>query len=233
MENEEKKQDIIKWSILALVILFVLWFVSSLFIAKKEEKKTIGNYIKEEASYTLPDSNVTSYMPQILFDSSDAEKVNNEIKEAYNNVVKEGSSQFTYQYSVSDHYFSLVTILNRVDSETGFPYPSFTTYNFDLDTKSLVNDDVLYGFFGKTENDFALSFENTMKDYYQKELEELYLNKDECDYNCFLDRRNISDYHDDIHLFVDNNDLKFYRSFMVYSDIGEEEFYKDEDFLFE
>ena len=120
-----------------------------------------------------------------------------------------------------------------MDSKTDFPYPSFTTYNFDLDTKSLVNDDVLYGFFGKTENDFALSFENTMKDYYQKELEELYLNKDECDYNCFLDRRNISDYHDDIHLFVDNNDLKFYRSFMVYSDIGEEEFYKDEDFLFE
>ncbi len=233
MEIEEKKQDIIKWSIIALVILFVLWFVSSLFVAKKEQKKTVGTYVREEASYTIPKSNVTSYMPQVLFDSSDAEKVNNEIREMYNSVVKEGSSQLTYQYSVSDNYFSLVTILNRMDAKTGFPYPSFTTYNFDLDSKSLVSDDVLYGFYGKSVNDFASSFEQAMKTYYQKEVEELYLSEDECDYACFLERRGVNDYQDDIHLFVDNNTLKFYRSFMVFSDIGEEEFYKDEDFLFE
>ena len=119
------------------------------------------------------------------------------------------------------------------DKETDYTYPIFKTYNFSLSTNRLVSDEELLKKFNKTNSSVATTLERQMKKYYQGELDKYYLDKDECDYNCFLERRNINSYDEDNYLYVENNKLKFFHSFMIFSNIGEEEFYKNEKFLYE
>ena len=72
-----------------------------------------------------------------------------------------------------------------------------------------------------------------MQQNYQGEIDELYLSEQECDFACFLNRRQIEDFDTDNHLYVLNNKLYFYHWFMIFSNLGEEKFYKNETFLYE
>ena len=78
----------------------------------------------------------------------------------------------------------------------------------------------------------CFEIESKLKEYYQGELDNYYLDKSECDYSCFLNRREVDSYDDDNYLNVEDNTLKFFHGFMIFSNIGEEEFYKDENFLY-
>ena len=119
-----------------------------------------------------------------------------------------------------------------VDEETNYTYPVFKTYNFSLSTNRLVDDSELLAAFNKNEDDVSTTLESKFKEYYQGELDNYYLDKNECDYSCFLNRRKVDSYDDDNYLYVENNTLKFFHGFMIFSNIGEEEFYKDENFLY-
>ena len=119
-----------------------------------------------------------------------------------------------------------------VDEETGYTYPVFKTYNFSLSTNRLVEDEELLAAFNKTDDDISTTLENKFEEYYQGELDKKYLNKNECDYVCFLERRKVDSYDEENYLYVEDNTLKFFHGFMIFSNIGEEEFYKDENFLY-
>lgn len=232
MELEEEKIKIRKYVIIGIVILLVIIFIVTIGNIFKKDKVKASNFIKQATSYTIPGTKISSYMPTIVIDSMDAKKVNEEITSDFNVATRGRNSSFNYQYSVNDKYFSVVTITHVVDADTGYTYPIFKTYNFSLETKDLVSDEELLNDFDKTDTDISLSLENKMKEYYQGELDKLYLNKSECDYSCFLERRKITSYVDDNYLYVENNKLKFFHSFMIFSNIGEEKFYENETFLF-
>ena len=200
-------------------------------IVNKDKVKS-SNFVKQSASYTIPGTKISSYLPTVTIDGADTSQVNSEIKADYDEVVASGNSSFNYQYSVNNNYFSLVTITLLVDEETNYTYPVFKTYNFSLSTNRLVDDSELLAAFNKNEDDVSTTLESKLKEYYQGELDNYYLDKSECDYSCFLNRRKVDSYDDDNYLYVEDNTLKFFHGFMIFSNIGEEEFYKNENFLY-
>ena len=221
MEFEEKKLKIRRYIII----------ISLIKIVNKDKVKS-SNFVKQSASYTIPGTKISSYLPTVTIDGADTSQVNSEIKADYDEVVASGNSSFNYQYSVNNNYFSLVTITLLVDKETNYTYPVFKTYNFSLSTNRLVDDSELLAAFNKNEDDVSTTLESKLKEYYQGELDNYYLDKSECDYSCFLNRRKVDSYDDDNYLYVEDNTLKFFHGFMIFSNIGEEEFYKDENFLY-
>lgn len=233
MELEAEKIKIRKIIIMGFIVIAVLLFIVGLIKIVKKDKVKTTNFIKQSTSYTIPGTKVSSYLPTITIDSVDTEEVNKEIKKTYEEVITSNKASFNYQYSINSNYFSLVTIAMVTDKETDYTYPIFKTYNFSLSTNRLVSDEELLKKFNKTSSSVATTLERQMKKYYQGELDKYYLDKDECDYNCFLERRNINSYDEDNYLYVENNKLKFFHSFMIFSNIGEEEFYKNEKFLYE
>ena len=233
MELEAQKIKIRKIIIMGFIVIAVLLFIVGLIKIVKKDKVKTTNFIKQSAIYTIPGTKISSYLPTITIDSVDTEEVNKEIKKTYEEVITSNKASFNYQYSINSNYFSLVTIAMVTDKETDYTYPIFKTYNFSLSTNRLVSDEELLKKFNKTSSSVATTLERQMKKYYQGELDKYYLDKDECDYNCFLERRNINSYDEDNYLYVENNKLKFFHSFMIFSNIGEEEFYKNEKFLYE
>lgn len=232
MEFEEKKLQIRRYIIIGIAIIGVLIFIISLIKIVNKDKVKSSNFVKQSASYTIPGTKISSYLPTVTIDGADTSQVNSEIKADYDEVVASGNSSFNYQYSVNNNYFSLVTITLLVDEETNYTYPVFKTYNFSLSTNRLVDDSELLAAFNKNEEDVSTTLESKLKEYYQGELDNYYLDKSECDYSCFLNRRKVDSYDDGNYLYVEDNTLKFFHGFMIFSNIGEEEFYKDENFLY-
>ncbi len=232
MELEEKKIKIRRYIIIGIIVVLILTFIISLIKTLKKDNVKTSNFIKQSASYTIPGTKISSYLPTVTIDGIDTKEVNEEIKEDYDEVVSNGKSSFNYQYSINSNYFSLVTITLLVDEETNYTYPVFKTYNFSLSSNRLVDDEELLATFNKTDDDVSTTLENKFKEYYRGELDKHYLDKNECDYECFLERRKVNSYDDDNYLYVENNTLKFFHGFMIFSNIGEEEFYKNENFLY-
>ncbi len=232
MEFEEKKLKIRRYIIIGMAVIGVLIFIISLVRIINKDKVKSSNFIKQSASYTIPGTKISSYLPTVTIDGADTSSVNSEIKADYDEVVASGDSSFNYQYSVNNNYFSLVTITLLLDADSGYTYPVFKTYNFSLSTNRLVDDSELLAAFNKNEDDVSTTLESKFKEYYQGELDNYYLDKNECDYSCFLSRRKVDSYDEENYLYVENNTLKFFHGFMIFSNIGEEEFYKDENFLY-
>ena len=240
--DEEKKIKIIRLIFIIVGIVLIVAFIIGLIVTgdngtgsttSNNNSNNEDSLVEQRTSYTYPDSEVQSFLPYINLDSDDASTVNAELNNRYNQAIRTGNIQFTYRYSEGEDYLSLVAITNRIDSETGNPYSTFETYNFDLETGSLLSTAELLNRFGKTMQQAAASFEHVMETYYEQELESMYFTEEMCDYNCFLNLRGITDYSNDIKLFVEHDELKLYRAFQAFSIYGEEQFYRNEDFLFE
>ena len=240
--SEEKRVKIMRLVFLILGIALIIGFIIALIMTNRQPTyrtdttdttAPADGLVRQAASYTYPNSEITSLLPEVEIDSSDAEATNSDLKNRYNQAIRTGNMQFTYQYSDGEKYLSLVAITNRIDPTTGYAYPTFETYTFEKETGKLLTIGELYQLFGKTAAEAASSFEQTIKEYYQQELESMYFTEEMCDYNCFLNLRGINDYSSGIELYVENDELKFYRGFQVFSKYLEEQFYRNEDFKFD
>lgn len=233
MELEEEKVKIRKYVIMGIIILLVIIFLILILKTFKDSKNSAKSYIKQVATYTIKGTNISSKLPKLLIDSSDARMVNQEIEDDYNKAIASNNQAFNYQYSINDKYFSLATYTYLTEEKTGYTYPSFKTYNFSLATKELVDDDTLLNDFNKTFQDVSNTLEAKMQENYQGEIDKLYLSEEECDFTCFLNKRQIENFDTNNYLYVLNNKLYFYHGFMIFSNLGEEKFYKNETFLYE
>ncbi len=225
-DKSQNRRKILFFGLCILAIFFFFYFL----ISPNKKYNTIK--VKEKQSYQHA-SSLISHLPYLEYDNLDVELVNKEMSEDYQNIIMNQDSQFTYQYTEGKKYLSLVTMLNQIDSKTGYPYPTFKTYVFDKKTKKRVTDEELLERFQVTKEEIDASFDKKMQEYYQGELDSFYLKQEECDYACFLERRRI-DKNDKFQLYVVRDQLKFYRGFMVFSnDNDEEDFYRNETFLFD
>lgn len=218
--------------ILILIIITALLAIISITITNSI-KNDLNSYINLQEEYQDAESDFISYLPNIKFNTSDAEAANNEIEDNYKLAI-DNQNIFTYQANLNDEYLSLVTFYIYSDiNDNNYPKTIIKTYNFHIDTGKLATTEELLEEFDVTESDIINTLEQEFTSYYEQELESMYYTEDECNYECFLDLRGINSYSDNVSLYIDNNELYFYRPFAVYSRYKEEQFYRHEDFLFE
>ena len=87
-------------------------------------------------------------------------------------------------------------------------------------------------FFQTDKNKVSEIIENTFKEYYDDLVKKGYYEPTECNYDCFLGYRDITNYLDNVQYYVKNGDLIAYRPFVFYSIFGDEEYFKTKHFEF-
>ncbi len=229
--EESKKYIIIIGSL--IIITLILFVGVSVFNGSSSNNTTIKEYVSLDNEHTST-LGFTSQLPIINLDSTDVDRVNTIIESDYYRALSLEDAIFSYNYSLNNNYLSLVTYFVYVDDKNNnYPNVEIKTYNFYLDTGNLVSDKELLDHFSVTLDDISNTFRDQLNKYYEEELESMYFTKEECNYECFLNLRGVSSYDTDIKLYVMDNELKFFRNFKVYSQYGEEQFYRNEDFLFD
>lgn len=170
-------------------------------------------------------------VPYINIKSDTVDKINSEILANCQALASKKNSVIIYEYETNGEILSLV--LKTIDNTKLVPVVEFKTYNINLKTISLLSNDQILSLYGLTENEVEKALESKFRDYYNKEVKEGYLTAKECNYDCFLKYREISNYLDNVEYYISNKNLVAYRAFATKSIFSEEEFYKEETFAFQ
>lgn len=224
------------WFGVLLLVALLIWF----FFYKNYYSNY--NYIKEDTSkylvYTADTftnrHNMHNEIPYINIDSKDARLVNKTIQTYANSFLKNKNNLMVYDSQLNGEVLSVLLRMSDYGAGYSFPDVTFYTYNFNLNTQTLMSDEELLSLFDVTKEEVSKKIETQFKKYYQQEVNEGYFVAQECDYDCFLSWRGIEnyDYLNSVHYYVKNGKLVAYRAFSIYSVYGEEEFYNDKSYSF-
>ena len=230
ISNDIKNILIIVGSIAAIV--FLLGYV---YVQKSNENfKNIKIDKSKYLVYSIveeDDSDYPKYVPYVNIKGEYAKEVNKDINDITKDFLKRKNSIVTYDYDINGIILSLVVKI--VSDEISYsPEISFRTYNFNLKTKELIDDQSLLDFFGADENLVSNKIEEKFRLYYKELVDEKYYEPSECDYNCFIKYRDIGSYINDVNYYVKDGNLIAYKPFVFYSIFGDEEYFKEEHFEF-
>lgn len=234
--NSIKKLEINKKLLFSLIVLFVV--VTILLIIKYVNTNKYNNYkIDESKNYVYTkysSSKNKSHVPYVNLMGDYAKTVNEEIE----NIAKEylmsnnTNKTVTYRYNQNRNIVSVVLMFRDIDDKKRLIY-SFKTYVFDLanNCRLLTNDDIINKF-NITYQEINNIMDKAMKEKYNDEIKKGFLVREECDYKCFLDMREINNYIDNANYYIEEGNLIVYRAFSVFSIYEEEEYYTRNDFKF-
>lgn len=226
------KKKLIVIGIVCLIIVLIGYiaynYYQNNYVSLKEDKfKEIVYPI-----YTRKNNKKTSTeVPKINIKSSKIDKVNKDIYKKMGSFLGKDTNTSSYSYEINGDILSLV--IEMIDYNTDYtPEFRFKTYNINLNTLELMSDKDLLELYGVKEKDVEKSIKNKFKYFYKDELKKGYLDKNECPYECFLNWRNVNNYMDNLEYYISDGKLYAYKEFVVVSLYGEEEYYKEGDFLF-
>lgn len=135
------------------------------------------------------------------------DEVNESIELIENNLKSKGIP-YEVKKSKNTEIYSLV-IISEQDTEK-----SFMTFNIDLKTKLYLNNKEIAEMFGYSLDDIFNKIDERLKQYYNEEVKEGWVDSNECDFECYkASYRNIEFVENNYALYVENNKLYIYISF--------------------
>jgi len=187
---------------------------------------------KQDFVYTINSkekNNFFVYVPYINIKG--IKSINDDIDSYMLSFINEDMVRSAYEYEINGKVLSLVIKTVNYDVDD-VPEVYFKTYNLNLDTLELINDGDLLVNYELTIDDVSNSIEKQFKYWYKDILKEKYFDEEECDYECFLENRDVDDYSDNVSYYIEKGKLVVFKPFVFYSIMGEEKYFKEEDFKF-
>lgn len=229
-ELEDNKKMLV---IIIIAIVLILLIVLLTVLKNGTDKyRNIKENSKKDFVYTIEskeEGKFFSYVPHVNI--KDSKSINDDIDSYVSDFTNKEMIRLSYNYEVNGRVLSLV--IKTVDYDTeDIPNIYFKTYNIDLKTKELISDEELLGNFNFTYDDVNSSIEKQFEFWYTDLINEEYFDEEECDYDCFLENRDVEDYMDDISFYIEKGNLVVYKPFVIHSIIGEERYFKEENFKF-
>ena len=233
LEEKETPKKTINKPLILLVGSILLIIIIIIYVVIKSYYNNY-NYLKEDKKeylvYTRYNQNNVE-VPYINVDSSNVQTINNDIDNYCNKYSSIDNIQISYEYDISGKYLSVIIKILNEEDEYG-PVVKFKTYNISLKTRKEVKDEELLKMFNVTDNKVSNKIKEQLVNYYKEEVKEGYIEKEECNYDCFLSYRNVSNYLDDIEYAIKGGKLVVFKPFKFKSIYGEEEYYNDSHFEF-
>ena len=224
--------------ILAIVIAVVCiggiityYFMSNRKIDYSNVKKEKNKDIVYTISSLGEDDVFKKEIPYLNLNFDITDSINQEVEEYTFDLKEQEKATISYNYEVNGEVLSYLIKMIDYDNEEG-PIPYFKSYNINLKTKKLVSDDELLGLYNYDYDDVESSIEKGFKKYYKELVKKKYQNPDECDYECFLEFREVDNYLDDVVYYVSRGNLYAIKPFSFYSVKGEEEYFTEDHFNF-
>ena len=226
--KKSNNKPIILLAVSILLIIFIIFYV----IVKSYYSNY--NYLKEDKKeylvYTRYNQNNIE-VPYINVKSNNIQTINNEIVNYCNKYSHIENIQISYEYDISGKYLSLIINILNEDAEYG-PVVKFKAFNIDLKNKRIIQDEELLDMFKTSEEKVSEKIKEQFEYYYNDEVKEGYIEKEECNYECFLKYRDISNYLEDIEYAIKGGKLVAFKPFKFKSIYGEEEYFNDSHFEF-
>lgn len=215
--------------IISIIVLICYYLISN--------NKNTYNNIKEDKSkeivytkYSIESDDYPIRVPYINIKSSDIERINSNIDEYLEWYLANGdSSIIIYRYEINNDILSL---LIRVATFDKIPLYDFKSYIIDLKSLKEISDEEILNKFNLDSNQVLSYFDNIFHKYYDDLISSGIYNKNRCNYNCFLNNIDLSNYLEGISYYVSNNSLIAYRPFRIYNNNHEERYFKDFDFQY-
>lgn len=236
--TKTKSKDISLTNIIYL-ILAIFAIIGIIIFYRYQQRKDNYNYLKIDESQPLI---VTRYnnentkqpiiVPYINISGTTIETMNTEILNYCQEYAGKKNGVVTYEYNLNGKVLSLV--IKTIDnSREGAPRAYFKTYNINLDTLNKMSDEEVLSLFNISMNQIEKYLESQFKYYYNDEIKEGYITAKECDYQCFLNLRDIKNYLDEATYYIKNGELIVYRPFVIHSILGEEQYYAKTTFEYQ
>jgi hypothetical protein len=224
----EKDKKIILVIITSLIIVFILFY----FINNRKY-----NYKKllENNNYDIVYNRVatgTDKVPYINIKNEQITKINQEIDDLYQEYLLFSPDGFHYEYNVSGKILSLIITAYIVHPESTHYDIIYRSYNYDLKEGKLLTDQDILKQFDIPENKMEYFLYNKFLNYYNSLIANGYFTEEQCDFNCFLENKNVENLLDDNYYYINNNHLELYKYFNIFTDYNEENYFKEKDFHF-
>lgn len=196
------------------------------------------NYLKEDKGeyivYTKTAETSTKYtkeIPYLNMKSNNMKSINSQIQQFGNKYLNIEKSILNYEYNINGDILSLILKAASYENNN-YPEVEFLSFNINLETEEVIDDETLLSYYGIDSNYVSERIEKQFKVYYSELVQEKYFASKECNFNCFLDVRNVKSYLKNIEYYIDGGSLYAYKPFLVVSIYGEENYFTEEDFVF-
>ena len=189
--------------IIALVYYGIIKINSRNFNDKKIDKNKYVVYTKEtrQKDFYIQD------IPFINLKGETIEVINEDINN-YLETFNKDNIEVSYEYSVNGIILSVVL---KVEDHSKLENASITyyrSYNINTENMELLSNPKILSFFDITEQEVNSIIEYNLKDYYNNLVKSKKINKNECNYNCFLNNRGINtNYIDNIAYYIRDGKL--------------------------
>ena len=230
LDDSTKKAIIIGIGVFCIALVIIASNFSKGSDNFKNIKRDKSNYLVY-SKIEKDDKDYPKYVPDINIKADAVNLVNEDIDNFVSKYLDSDKTLITYEYNINGIILSVVVKILDYQIEYA-PKIYFKTYNINLSTKEVISDKSLLDFFQIDKNEVSKIIENTFKEYYDDLVKKGYYEPTECNYDCFLGYRDITNYLDNVQYYVKNGDLIAYRPFVFYSIFGDEEYFKTKHFEF-
>lgn len=217
-------------AIIAISFIFFNFYQNTTNENYNDIKQDKGAYLV----YTKYSDKSTKYTKEVPFVNLKADvfkEVNRDILIFCDKYMNQDRSIITYEYDVNGIILSLVVKI--INNETTYaPEPYFRSYNINLEKEEVIADEALLQFYGVKTSTVNNKIKRQFQEYYKDIVKQKYFETVECNFDCFLKWRSVNNYTDKISYYVRDGKLIAFKSFIVHSIFGEEEYFKDEHFEF-
>ena len=231
-EMDNKKKISIVFIVAVLIIILVI--ILSNFTNNSINYEKLKEDSNEDFVYTVDSEKNDGffvYVPYVNLKGASIKSINEDISSYMEEFADIEMIRSNYEYEINGKVLSLV--IKTVDYESDdIPLIYFRTYNINLSNSELVSDGDLLNAYNLTIDDVNNTIEKQFKYWYNDLIKEEYFDEEECSYESFIANREVDNYTDDISFYIEKGKLIVYKPFVIYSIIGEEAYFKEEDFKF-
>lgn len=160
------------------------------------------------------------YKPFVNINGELGDVINKDIEDYMSNF-KEENIGSTYEYNLSGEILSLIIKVedhSYVESATIYYYRS---YNINLKNSEIIDNDKLFSYYDLNNEQVLSILNKKIEDYYNKSVNEGYVDSDTCNYNCFLEGKFLTEDMDDVEYYVKKGKLYAYKPFTYVSIDGD------------
>ena len=139
--------------------------------------------------------------------------------------LKEKNIDFVSEKAKNKDIYSILVVME--DSDEDIKSNNNLSYNINIKTKKVMNNEEVANSFGYSLDDIFKAINKRLEDLYQDEIKEGFVEKNECDFECYKSYyRGIENIEDIYSLYVKDNKLYIYVSIKVISAASDEDYFK-------
>lgn len=230
-----KKSRIIKivsLSLTALILIVAAFFVYDFFTNKLDMNYQKLLYDKsKDIVYSVQDDDIieTDKLPRININNNVMNKINEEIVNSYYDYSAMTTNWYTYEYNVSGSILSIIIKSSQKYNDAEYYDVKYKSYNINLKTMKVLTDEEIFKKFNIKEEKVEYFIAYKFLNYYNDLVDKKYFTEKECDFNCFLESKNVVDYMSDNNYYIRDNHLEVYKAFNIYSEYKEEDYFLKEN----